>query len=414
MKMHTRFTARFLRVLVACVLAAGLTPTTALAEVAAAVAVANSAASSSTSAGTSSGTSSSTSETVSLSLVDTSLLTTDDDDESYADESTYDDGGTIVSVSSEEMELSMIGLDELVASCSSSTSLSSGSASLLSTASASTLSSSITVNSYSGSNRIETSVMAATSTWSSSDYAIIVGSTSWADALAASGFAGLYECPIILTKQSTLSSSVKSALTSLGVKHVFILGDENSVSATTATSIKSVIGEDPVRICGADRYETQMAIFEYGLNNPDGKTWSGALAIVSNGSSAHFADALSASSGAYAACAPVFLAHADGSFDEEQMAVLEAAAADGFLQTVLVTGDTASIASETEEYLQSICPQGSSGVIRKGGSNRYATSALIAKWMVNNIGLTWDNAAFATGALPYDALGAGAAQGKSG
>lgn len=313
-----------------------------------------------------------------------------------------EEGTVVILPSEEDMEKSMIGLDELADSDSG--------ISTFSLDAETRAASGVAIESYSGADRVETSVLTAKAAFPTSDYAIIAGSDSWPDALAASGLAGLYQCPIMLTQTGSLDSRVKQALKDMGVKHVFILGDKWSISDNAANEVKSTIGEQPVRLQGADRYETQMAIYEYGLNNSDGKTWKSDLAIVANGGDTHFADALSASSGAYAKGAPVFLVQDSGEFTSAQKSALKAGASKGLFRTTMVAGDTYSVSKSSETYLNSI---GVSSVVRKGGSDRYETSALIAEWMVNTQGLSWDNAAFATGDLAYDALGGGAAQGKA-
>lgn len=50
---------------------------------------------------------------------------------------------------------------------------------------------------------------------------------------------------------------------------------------------------------------------------------------------------------------------------------------------------------------------------RVAGADQYATSAAVANWAVNQGILFWDNAAFSSGALPYDALAGSVLQGKS-
>ena len=315
-----------------------------------------------------------------------------------------EEGTVVVLPSEEDMQKSLIGLDELA-----------GENAGISTFSldADTLSSSgVDVKFYSGTDRIETSVLQAKSAWSSSDYAIIAGSESWPDALAASGLAGLYDCPIMLTPTDYLDSRVKQALSDMGVKHVFVLGDQYSISASTADQIKAVINENPVRLSGDDRYETQMEIYNYGLNNKDGRTWKSDLAVVANGGDSHFADALSASSGAFAKGSPVFLVDASGALSSAQKTALTSGAAKGLFRTIAVTGDTYSVSNGTETFLKGVCPGGASNVVRLGGADRYQTSAKIAEWMVSQGYLSWDNAAFTTGELAYDSLGGGAAQGR--
>ncbi|WP_139652796.1 cell wall-binding repeat-containing protein [Raoultibacter phocaeensis] len=315
-----------------------------------------------------------------------------------------EEGTVVVLPSAEDMEKSLIGLDDLANGEAGISTYSLG---------ADARAAGVDVKFFSGADRVETSVLQAKAAFPRSDYAIIAGSNSWPDALAASGLAGLYDCPIMLTPQYRLDSGVAQALKDMGVKHVFVLGDAYSISADTATAIKNVINENPVRLSGADRYETQMAIYNYGLSNSDNKTWKSELAVVANGGDSHFADALSASSGAFAQGAPVFLANSSGVLNSTQRTALTTGASKGLFKNILVTGDSYSISNDTETFLKGACSGGASNVVRRGGADRYKTSALIAEWMVGKGYLSWDNAAFTTGKLAYDALGGGAAQGRA-
>lgn len=314
-----------------------------------------------------------------------------------------EEGTVVILPSKEEMEESLAAAEALVADDAGISTFSIGADTLAAK--------SVDVQFFSGVDRIETSVLEAKAAFPASEYAIIAGSESWPDALTASGLAGAYKCPIMLTATSSLSDEVKQALKDMGVKHVFVLGDKYSVSDAAAKSIEDAIGEKVVRLSGDDRYETQMAIYNYGLKN---NLWKGDLAVVANGENNHFADALSASPGAYAKVAPVFLVNGSGALSDAQSAAIETGVQKGLFTKVAVVGDGYSVSNATQTYLNSVCPNGENGVKRLGGDDRYQTSALIAEWMVGQGFLAWDNAAIATGKLAYDALGGGAAQGQAG
>ncbi|MEG0505713.1 MAG: cell wall-binding repeat-containing protein, partial [Raoultibacter sp.] len=126
-----------------------------------------------------------------------------------------------------------------------------------------------------------------------------------------------------------------------------------------------------------------------------------------------FADALSASSGAYVERAPVFLVDETGDLSAVQKTAIEQGIDGGLFGRVVVTGDENAVSAQAESYMKEVCPAGMDQVERLGGVNRYETSAFIATWMVNKGILSWDNAAFTTGNTAYDALGGGAAQGQA-
>ena len=254
--------------------------------------------------------------------------------------------------------------------------------------------------------------MEALAAFSSSEHAIIAGGEGWPDALAASTLAGALSCPIMLTPGDSLHGAVADALSQLGVNHVIVVGDKNAVSDEVVAQLGTYGAVE--RVSGTTRYETQLAIYQYGL---DKGLWASDFVIVANGGSAHFADALSASPFAYRAKAPVFFVADDGQLPAGQEAALVAGAKRGLFKKAVIVGDENSVSQRAEGFMW-LVSQVASGLSRNverlAGADRYATSAAIATWAVGNGYLSWDKAAFATGSKPYDALGGGALQGESG
>ncbi|WP_139653429.1 cell wall-binding repeat-containing protein [Raoultibacter phocaeensis] len=260
---------------------------------------------------------------------------------------------------------------------------------------------------FSGANRYETAALQATYGWQSSRYAVVAGGYGWPDALTASSLAGALDCPVLLTPKEGLDASASQALSSLGVSHVVVVGDENAVSAAAADAIgaKGIAVE---RLGGADRYATQMEIYRYGADpskNPEGRVlWGSDAVVLASGVSP--ADALSASPVAFCAKAPVFLADASCSLNADQLAALSSA---GGFATALVMGDTNRVSKAAE----SAAAAASGRTERFAGADRYDTSARVAKWGIQNGFLgSWEGSAFATGQNPADALGGGALQGR--
>ncbi len=263
------------------------------------------------------------------------------------------------------------------------------------------------VRPFSGANRYETAALQATYGWQSSRYAVVAGGYGWPDALTASSLAGALDCPVLLTPKEGLDASASQALSSLGVSHVVVVGDENAVSAAAADAIgaKGIAVE---RLGGADRYATQMEIYRYGADpskNPEGRVlWGSDAVVLASGVSP--ADALSASPVAFCAKAPVFLADASCSLNADQLAALSSA---GGFATALVMGDTNRVSKAAE----SAAAAASGRTERFAGADRYDTSARVAKWGIQNGFLgSWEGSAFATGQNPADALGGGALQGR--
>ena len=325
--------------------------------------------------------------------------------EDQAEPIQFDDDHVSVKLPSEgELDQTMAQLDEALLPSSSRSALAASTYSAGAT---------MTVDSFSGALRFDTSAMEALAAFSSSEHAIIAGGEGWPDALAASTLAGALSCPIMLTPGDSLHGAVADALSQLGVNHVIVVGDKNAVSDEVVAKLGAYGAVE--RVSGTTRYETQLAIYQYGL---DKGLWASDFVIVANGGSAHFADALSASPFAYRAKAPVFFVADDGQLPAGQEAALVAGAKRGLFKKAVIVGDENSVSQQAEGFIRGIgvlsTGLSATSVERLAGADRYATSAAIATWAVGNGYLSWDKAAFATGSKPYDALGGGALQGESG
>lgn len=267
------------------------------------------------------------------------------------------------------------------------------------------------VDLFSGADRFETTALQTTFGWSdgSSEWVIIAGSEGWPDALTASSLAGALGCPILLSPQSTLNASTADAIAKIGATKAIIVGGDQVVGGQVVDDLKSQGVQMVERIAGPDRYSTQLAIYQYGI---DHRFWDSSTRIAA-AAAYNFADALSFSPVAYKAKIPIFLTTEVGGFSEAQQHVLasmSATAPNLLTESALLLGGTTCVSAETELYLSGL----SGSTTRLGGVDRYETSALIAAWGVGNAGLSWSGAAFTTGLVPYDALGGGALQGKLG
>ena len=258
------------------------------------------------------------------------------------------------------------------------------------------------VSSFSGADRYETNAMQAKAGWDSSGKAIVVTGERWPDALSVSGLAGALDCPVILVGSGLLSGYTEDALTSLGVESVIVVGDESSVDADVVGALGDLGIEVEARLAGADRFATQMAVYEYGAERG---LWGG-TAVVASGADGGFADVLSVSAAAFAAGLPVFLAADDGSISHAQVAALRQG---GFSDAIVLGGE-----DRVNDYYEGVVYGAVGKSSRIAGSDRYETSVGVAEWAVSRGYLSWDGAAFATGELPYDSLGGDALQGREG
>lgn len=269
------------------------------------------------------------------------------------------------------------------------------------------------VNSIQGSDRFETAAKEAFAAYpGGSETVIVAGSEAWADALSALGLAGALDCPILFVEKGSVPGITSQSIESLGASEIVLLGSEDSVSLAAEQALESVRGVEKVRrVGGDDRFSTQMEIYDFGRTGYDGKDhWGHGIAIVASGM--NFPDALSVSPLAFSQAAPVFLVGGSGQLSFDQ----EVALLDGMFERVVVVGSSSCVADETLGYLEALTMASSSDsmskAVRLAGVDRYETNALVARWCVDQGYLAWNSLAFASGSLPYDALGGGVVQGK--
>lgn len=262
------------------------------------------------------------------------------------------------------------------------------------------LSSSYSVTTLGGSNRYETSARQALYSYPKTSVAIVASGAGYADSICAAGLAGSLNCPIVLTEPSSLSGVTANALKSMGVTKVILLGSEDVASSRVYSDLKGIVGSSGSveRVYGADRYETQMAVYDYGVEHG---LWSGDIAVVA--SAVDFADALSISPISFALRAPVFFCNETKALPASQIKAVQESGKSRFL----LTGSETVTSKEAFNQLSAV-----GDVTRLGGSDRYATSRAINNYAVSNLGFTWNGAAVTSGKAPYDALGGGVVQGK--
>ena len=251
-----------------------------------------------------------------------------------------------------------------------------------------------------GSNRFATNAeVIADGEWEQGGTVVLATGDNFPDALSASGLAGLNNAPVVLTPTgSGLSDEAKATLENLKPSKVYIMGNENAVSAQAAAEVTSM-GATVERIGGSNRLETANAIYEEGRGS-----W-GNTAIITWGDG--FADALSVSPAAYQAKMPVFLTNSDASLDAKYMQQIK----DGGFTRVLALGQENRVSAAVEKELKAA----GIDVVRLAGSTRIETSVKIAKWTEGCVdGVSYDHMLVATASKFPDALSGGALAGKRG
>ena len=255
------------------------------------------------------------------------------------------------------------------------------------------------VRTIGGALRYDTSALQAQDAWpSGSEWVIIASGESYSDSICSGGLAGSLACPILLVSKNNLPASISNEIKALGASHAIILGGTDVISASVEYSIRGLI-PDTTRLWGATRYDTQVAVYQYGLQHG---LW-GNTAIIAYGE--NFADALAVSPLSYKLKAPVFYVGGSGSLPESQLSAIMSSTT---LSSFIIAGGTTVVPQSVETQLKQ-----KGTVTRLGGPTRYETSDLIAQYAVQSAGMTWDGMAIASGEVPFDALGGGAAQGRN-
>lgn len=226
--------------------------------------------------------------------------------------------------------------------------------------------------------------------WKTGGTVVVASGSNYPDALAASGLSGVLNAPVVLTDGKVLSEQAADRIRELAPSKIVVAGGPAALSYGVETALASLCPKVD-RVYGDTRVDTSLELYRAG-----GSGW-GDTAIVATG--ANYADALSVSSYAYHAKAPVFLCDPSTGLTAAQRTALN-----GF-KHVLVVGGEAAVPSS---YVA-----GLSDVVRLQGATRYETSVEIARWASSN-GLHMDGAVFATGANFPDALAAGPLAGVNG
>ena len=232
-----------------------------------------------------------------------------------------------------------------------------------------------------------------------SDEVVIVNGYSQVDGLAASGFAGWRKAPILLTKVDALPVDTADYLTLHQPSLITLVGGTGVISASVEQRITSLVpGAFIVRINGENRYQTanlmSRAVATYS-------TRPSRTLFISAGVSQ--VDALSIAPAAFASASPVLLSSRSG-LGPESLSVIS-----DWLRTqpsplLVLVGGTSVLPNVIEVQLRSL-GLSDDHIVRLGGPDRYATSALAADWVRSNIaGFDSSTIGLASGQSPVDSL----------
>ncbi|MHB1854000.1 MAG: cell wall-binding repeat-containing protein [Acidimicrobiales bacterium] len=218
------------------------------------------------------------------------------------------------------------------------------------------------------------------------------------DALAASGFAGLYSVGVLLTDNSnSVPSSTLSALKANKVTRVVVVGGTAAVSQAQINELQSDGYTVQTPFQGATRYQT-MQMLDNDMAGQVGSDASGnPTAILASGADNHLVDALSAGSLAYSRHFPIILTNSTSSSLQPEAAQVMSRLA---IKHLIVAGGTAAIPSA--QY--SPAPTGVTQVDVEAGKDRSETSKVLADYAITNKWLKATNMDLARGDDGADAL----------
>lgn len=257
-----------------------------------------------------------------------------------------------------------------------------------------------------GESAADTSARIATEAFpEGSEWVVIARDDDFADAMSATGLAGVLNAPIVLTDRYSLSDAAARAVQALGAKKAYIIGGTGAIPGDIEGGLATFGCQTQGRIFGYDSWDTSTEcakkIAEHG-GNP------GSNAVVAM--STNFQDALSISSYAYKYQVPIFL-----ETDEAHGRQLTEAAVSAIKElsgTIYVPGGNGAVPRASVEEVF-----GKQRVVRLSGWDGYDTSNQIATYMVERGLLSPSTICLASGAPDpkgVDALAGAALAGKAG
>ncbi|TGE37386.1 6-bladed beta-propeller [Desulfosporosinus fructosivorans] len=95
---------------------------------------------------------------------------------------------------------------------------------------------------------------------------VLVSGENYPDALSISSTAAVMQSPILLVQNDGLSDAVKNEITAIKPAKVYIIGLQGVISTSVENQVAQITGltqTNIVRIGGADRYETSLAVAKY-------------------------------------------------------------------------------------------------------------------------------------------------------
>jgi putative cell wall-binding protein len=197
-----------------------------------------------------------------------------------------------------------------------------------------------------GGNRYATAV--AISQWAypvagSAEVVVVATGTNFPDALAAGAVATALGGPVLLTPTDSLHPDVADEITRLDPDLIIVAGGPAAVSNDVLNQLSAI--KPTVRVSGADRYATAVALSQHAFPDPD------LIDIVYVAVGTNFPDALAGAAAAAATGSPVLLTPTGN---------LPQAVADEITRLnptrIYILGGTAVISQAVEDQLAALLP----------------------------------------------------------
>ena len=224
----------------------------------------------------------------------------------------------------------------------------------------------VTVEPVGGSGRVDAAVQFSKDSWTSSKVVILARWDVHADVLAASGLAGSYRAPILLTSSSVLSPVARAEIRRLGATKVFIIGGTSAIKPAVSNSLTKM-GISVERLGGKNRYETSLLVGKR-IQKHDGANFS-KYVIVANGSS--WKTTLAVSALAYQLKAPVLFVTSTAYTASEKSFVTAAR-----FKTLIVIGPKGAVSDGVKTAL---AKASKATAVRADGATRYEVAEQVTR-----------------------------------
>lgn len=241
-----------------------------------------------------------------------------------------------------------------------------------------------------GLDRYGTAVEISKSGWGVSENAVLATGENFPDALCAAPLARLLDAPILLTGETSLDKKVTDEITRLGVKKIYIIGGQGVISPSVEKILKDKSIEC-IRISGADRYGTSLAVANYMREK---FSISHEIAVTTG---ENYPDALSIASIAAQKGMPILLSPKSSLSEEVKSYITKNSVSKAY-----IVGGTGVISDNIEKQLPD--PK------RLGGDSRYQTNVAVINYFFNEF--NFDKTYITTGNEFPDAISGSALAAK--